>query len=266
MLSALTIFILVADGMGNAASTLESKANLIADLNYKVPRNEARDLERSLQAKWPQTRITFVSRKQAAAQFRKTFAGNSAMLSALQGNPLPSSLQIRTRNPVILNHIAKHLRSNGRVKHLIFNPDLTHKLILITSFVRIAGIALVVGLALLALVIVVNTTHLTVEARRDEIEVMKLVGATYSFVRNPLIIEGILLGLSGALLACIVGIALYLPIMKSILMGSGSAAVALLPINTGTMFIAAVAGVVLLSGATVGATGSYISVRKFARF
>ncbi len=265
MLTALSIFILVADGMNRAAAGLESKANLVADLSDTTTVSQAQGLVQNIELRWPTTHVTYTSKGQAAAQFRRTFAGNSAMLEAVQGNPLPASLNIRTSDARVLSRIAASLRRNNQVKHLIFNPDLTHKLVEITTFVRIAGFALVVGLALLAIVIVVNTTHLTVQARRDEIEVMRLVGAEHKFVRNPFIVEGVLLGLAGAVLATLMGIVFYLPIMKEILAGSGSTALALLPINTNMSFLVRVTAVVLASGAAVGAAGSYISVRRFAR-
>jgi cell division transport system permease protein len=264
MLTALSVFILVADGMNRAAAGLEAKANLVADLSDSTSVSQAQNLVQTIEIQWPSTDVSYTSKEQAAAQFRKTFAGNSAMLQAVQGNPLPASLNIRTSDARTLSKIAVALRRNGQVTHLIFNPDLTHKLVEITTFVRIAGIALVAGLALLAIVIVVNTTHLTVQARREEIEVMRLVGADHKFVRNPFIVEGVLLGLAGAVLATLIGIVFYLPIMKEILAGSGSTALALLPINTNAGFLARVAVVVLASGAAVGAAGSYISVRRFA--
>ncbi len=194
MLTALTIFIVLANGMSIAASGLESKANLIADVRPQVSPYQALELASVIEEKWPDTSVTYTNKSEALRQFKKTFSGNSTMLSALQGNPLPASLNVRTRDPKTLSKIALWLRSNPNVTHLIFNPNLTHKLIEITAFVKIVGIALVAGLTFLAIVIVVNTTHLAVQARREEIEVMRLIGATAPFVRNPFILEGIILG------------------------------------------------------------------------
>lgn len=263
MLTALTIFVLLANGLGSAASRLEAKANLIADLNGNISHSAATSIGSNVQARWPQVQVTYASKTQALTQFRKTFAGDSAMLSAVEGNPLPASLQFRSADPRLLTGISSFLRSDSSVKRVIYNPNLTHKLVAIATFVNVAGIILVLGLAFLALVIVVNTTHLTVEARRDEIEIMKLIGATHAFVRNPLLFEGIFLGLGGALTASMVGMGVFLPILKGLLASSAGFGV-LLPIDTNLSFIAALSGSVLVVGATVGAAGSYISVRKFA--
>ncbi|HZT96139.1 MAG TPA: permease-like cell division protein FtsX [Chloroflexota bacterium] len=265
MLTALILFIALANGVSTAASGLESKANLIADLNSSVSRHSALELGSLIQDRWPRTRVTYIDRAQALVQFKKTFAGNSAMLSALDGNPLPASLNIHTADGRTLSRIAASLRTNPEVRHLIFNPDLTKKLVQINTFVRVIGIVLILGLAFLATVIVVNTTHLTVQAREEEIEIMRLIGASSGFVRNPFIVEGIMLGLVGSLVATMVGAFLSLPLLKAILAGTGSAAASLLPINTSPEFLGLLALVVLLTGASVGATGSYISVRRFAR-
>jgi cell division transport system permease protein len=263
LLTAVTIFMLVASGLGNAASGLESKANLIADLNAYVTKAQATALEQTVQIRWPAAHVGYISKDQALAEFRKAFAGNATMLSALEGNPLPASIQIKDANGAALNAIAKALNTDPRVQHVIFNPNLTHKLFEITAIVTIGGTAVVLGLAFLALVIVVNTTHLTVEARRDEIEVMRIVGATHAFVRNPLILEGVLLGLGGASLAALVGIGVFLPIVKVILGGASSFG-AILPIDSGLGFLGFVALVVAAAGAGIGALGSYVSVRRFA--
>lgn len=263
MLSALTIFILIATGLGNAATGLDSKANLIADLEPATSRSQVSNLEATIEAHWKQARLTYVTKDQALAQFRKTFAGNATMLSALEGNPLPASIQVQTTSPLLLNKISAALSRDPRIQRVIFNPNLTHKLAEITSVVTVGGIAVILGLAFLALVIVVNTTHLTLEGRRDEIEVMKLVGATHAFVRNPLMIEGVLLGLGGAALATVVGMGVFLPVLTSILGGTSSYS-SLLPISTGVAFLATVGGVVMLIGTSIGALGSYVSVRRFA--
>ena len=264
MLSALTVFVLIASGLGNAASGLASKANLIADLNPNVSAGQKAGLERGITDTWPQAKLTYISRQQALAQFRQTFAGNTAMLSALQGNPLPASIQIRDSNPLVLNQISARLSADPRVQRVIFNPNLTHRLVEITTAVTIGGIAVVLGLAFLALMIVVNTTHLTVEARKEEIEVMRLIGATHAFVRNPLLAEGVLLGIAGAVLAACLGIGVFLPVTKGVLGGSSGFG-ALLPISTGLSFLVFLAGIVMLVGAGIGAFGSYLSVRRFAR-
>lgn len=263
LLSALTIFVMIASGLGNAASGLEQKANLIADLNNRTGHARVHELERRIKHRWPAAQIQFLTKGEAKAQFFREFSGNTAMLSALQGNPLPASLQVRDPDGDALTSIARMLRHSGRVNHIIFNPNLTNKLLAITAIVTIGGLAVVLGLGFLALLIVVNTTHLTVEARREEIQVMRLIGATHSFVRNPLIVEGVLLGLCGAFIAVVIGIGLFVPLVKGVL-GTSSSLDALLPIDSQASFLAGVVLLIAVVGSGIGALGSYVSVRRFA--
>jgi cell division transport system permease protein len=265
MLTALSLFILLADGMNHAAAGLEAKANLVADIGDNYSPTDALEVARYLDWRWPGVRVSYVSKAQAADRFRKTFAGNSAMLAALEGNPLPASLEVRVRDATVLSRIDTVLRHDRRVTHLIFNPNLTHKLVEITTLVRIVGISLVVGLAFLALIIIVNTIQFAVQARAEEIEVMRFVGASRAFVRDPFIAEGVGLGLAGGILATLMAVTFYLPVLHGIMAGSGTNALSLLPVNTNPSFVLQVTGVVLAVGAGIGAAGSYISVRRYSR-
>jgi len=263
MLSALTIFVLLANGLEQAASSLEAKAQLVAYLKPSVDRSEAEVLIGDIRARWPQAQIQYVSPKVALSQFRQTSLGRS-LSGAIEGNPLPASLDIRMPNPLLLNRIAARLSSNADVHNVVLNRDLTGKLAEIATVVAIAGTAVVLGLAILALIMVINTTHLSIEARREEIEVVRLVGATQRFVRNPLIVEGLLLGVAGAILATLVGLGIFLPVIHWVLAGSSTLG-ALLPITTSPLFVASLGAAVLAAGASIGAAGSYVSARRFAR-
>jgi len=262
MLTALTVFVLLANGLGQAASGLESKAELVAYLNSGVTATQSQQVIRAVKAEWPQAQVQFVSSSTALQQFKQTTLGRS-ISGAIEGNPLPASLEIRTPNPLTLNQISAKLSADSRVHNVLLNRDLTNKLVEIATVVTIAGTALVLGLALLALIMVVNTTHLSIEARKDEIEVVRLMGATQSFVRNPLIAEGVMLGLGGAALAAVVGIGLFLPVVHWLLSGSSTLA-ELLPITSSPGFVAPLGGCILIVGAGIGALGSLVSARRFA--
>lgn len=263
MLTALTVFVLLASGLGAAATGLASKAQLTTYLNSNVNRRQAANLESQIMHAWPRARIQYVSAAQALSQFRQTSYGRD-LGPAIEGNPLPASLRIKTPNPLTLNQISSRVASDRRVHNVVLNRDLTDKLAEIATLVTIGGTTLVLGLGFLALVIVVNTTHLSVEARRQEIEVMRLIGATQAFVRNPLIVEGVLLGLAGAIVASVVGMGVFLPVVTWMAAGSSTLA-ELLPVNSSLAFLGALGAAVILVGAGIGALGSYVSVRRFAR-
>jgi cell division transport system permease protein len=262
MLTALTIFILLANGLGQAASGLESKAELVAYLNQSVDASGRSAIVQRIETRWPGATVQYVSPDQALRQFRRTPLGRS-ITSAIEGNPLPGSLNVRTPNPLTLNQIAGSLSANLKIHNVVLNRNLTDKLVQIDTVVTVAGTALVLGLALLALIMVVNTTHLSIEARKKEIEVVRVMGATQAFVRNPLIVEGIMLGLAGSLLAAVAGLGIFLPLVQAILAGSSTLS-ALLPITSSADFIGTLTLCILLVGGGIGALGSYVSAQRFA--
>ncbi len=263
MLTALTVFILLASGLSDAATGLESKADLSAYLSNPTSLQSRNEIVSQVHSRWPSAHIQYLSSRQELRAFKQTSLGKS-ISSAIEGNPLPPSLHIRTPNPLTLNQISTWLSGRPVVTNVILNRDLTNKLAQLATVVTIAGSVVVLGLGLLALVMIVNTTHLSIEARRQEIEVVRVMGGTQAFVRNPLIAEGVLLGLAGAAVAALAGLGIFLPALKGILAGSSTLA-ALLPISSGAGFLGPLSFSILLTGAGIGAIGSLVSVRRFAR-
>jgi cell division transport system permease protein len=117
---------------------------------------------------------------------------------------------------------------------------------------------MVAGLAGVTLFVIVNTIRLAVYARRQEIEIMKLVGATDWFIRWPFVLEGMLYGLAGAAIAVLMVDAAYHPVQRQFL-----ALVQFLPVNLDPAFPLKLSGFTAAVGIAVGAAGSYISVRRF---
>jgi cell division transport system permease protein len=136
--------------------------------------------------------------------------------------------------------------------------DVVDNLLRITGFARIAGVAMVIGLIAVTLFVIVNTIRLAVYSRRQEIEIMKLVGATDWFIRWPFVLEGVLYGLLGAALAVAVVDAAYSPMQRQFL-----SLVQFLPVNLDPTFPLKLSGFTAAVGVTIGAAGSYISVRRF---
>src|SRR5919108_382802 len=120
---------------------------------------------------------------------------------------------------------------------------------------RLAGLATVGALMAITLFVIVNTIRLAVYSRRQEIEIMKLVGATDWFIRWPFVLEGVLYGLVGAAIAAMVVDAAYRPMQRQFL-----ALVQFLPVNLDPTFPLKLSGFTAGVGVAIGAAGSYISV------
>jgi cell division transport system permease protein len=203
--------------------------------------------------------VSFENKDQAYQEAASKGTDIATAVTALGSNPLPASLNVDVRQLRYLQQLDQVARSSPIVdatQPTDYNPDVTPKIQAAINIIE--GIVGFVSLMLLvvSLVIIMNTIRTAVYARRTEIEIMKLVGATDWFVRWPFLLEGIFGGVLGALLAGGVVLGVY-KLVVSITSG------ALFAIPFDGLFTAVVLAGLFAGGAVIGAIGSYLGVRRF---
>ncbi|HLY68009.1 MAG TPA: FtsX-like permease family protein, partial [Chloroflexota bacterium] len=154
--------------------------------------------------------------------------------------------------------LADQLSREAVIEDVDYKRDVVDRLLAITGFLRLAGTVIVLGLSAISLFIIVNTTRIAMFARRQEIEIMKLVGATDWFVRWPFVFEGMFLGLLGAVLTMALIALGYQPMLRHV-----SSLLTFLPLAFDPRFLPKLLGLLLAGGLFIGGLGSYISVRRF---
>ncbi|HTU86144.1 MAG TPA: permease-like cell division protein FtsX [Solirubrobacteraceae bacterium] len=257
----LGVFIPIVQATNGAANTVRSRVEV--DVYFKsgaTKADEARVRQKIEQI--PHVKhIKFVSKNAALKQQEKT---DPAAYQLLGSNPLPDTFQVIPTDPKYVLSIRNALTPNGgtidpSIQSVSNKRDDTKKILEVTNLVTITAAALTVLLTIASILLIANTIRLSLYSRRREVEVMKLVGATDWFIRWPFVIEGVIVGSFGALLAIIV-----LGITKIALLD---------PLANNWSLIAAprtiafsVLVVVLLgAGAVVSAVGSGLSLRRFLR-
>jgi cell division transport system permease protein len=155
-----------------------------------------------------------VSKEQAANRFKQEFPDLGATAAKLERNPFPASIEGRLRPAVraaeeAVNALATTLSARSGVSDVRYDRRWLTRLNGIIRFVRTIGVIIVAMLAIAAALTVANVVRLAAHARRDEIEIMQLVGAPLAYVRGPLVLEGIMQGGAGALLAIVALAALF---------------------------------------------------------
>jgi cell division transport system permease protein len=157
--------------------------------------------------------VRLVSEAEALARFRSGVAQGAAFLEGLDANPLPASLEVRLRperrSGAGMREVAAALAALPGVEEIASGQDWVEGYLRALSLVRALGVSLGVILALATLLIVANTIRLAVIARRDELEILALVGASRSLVRAPFLLEGLLEGAAGGALALALLFALF---------------------------------------------------------
>ena len=203
----------------------------------------------------------YVSKEEALERFRETFADQPDIAGSISSDVLPASMEIQLKDSSDSSVVADRLREEGFQDDEIRYPQQTvDRLIQITGYL-VWGLRGATSLFFVASVLLIfNTLRLSIFARRKEIEVMKLVGASDSFVRTPFVLEGLVQGLIGAIPA-----ALLVVWVDSLFVGWAQQSLPFLPISSGAVNALIVLLFLLFVGALVGIAGSFFSVRRFLK-
>ncbi len=206
--------------------------------------------------------VTFVTKDEALREF-KSDPQNAILSTQIEGNPLDAKLDVQVKN---LNDVAA-IDAMGRQWSGVdptdptnYQGDFVNRMLDLSEWLAIAGVALLIVLMVVSVVIVMNTIRTAVYHRRKEIEVMKLVGATEWFVRGPFVLEGIMTGLIAAAIALALLAVAYEPAVMQF-----KSDVGFIPLSYDPGFISSLARDLLVGGALLGAVGSYIGVRRYVR-
>jgi cell division transport system permease protein len=258
MMLMLNGFVIVISNLNTAMTALEQKVDLIIYLKEDVTPAQAMALAERLKQDPQVTTVTYLTKDDAMVRLKQQLADRADLLEMVTGNPLPASLEVRMVDAGRIAGLAARLRAEPGVEEIPLQQDVVDNLVGITRFARVTGLVMIAGLIGVTLFVIVNTIRLAVYARRHEIEIMKLVGATDWFIRWPFLLEGMIYGLLGALLAAALVDVAYWPIQAQFL-----SLVQFLPVNLDPAFPLKLSGLTAAVGVAVGAAGSYISVRRF---
>jgi cell division transport system permease protein len=183
--------------------------------------------------------------------------GNDFDTSLLTANPLPNTYHVKVKDPDNVPAVAASIARDPRVAKTDYAADTVQKLLKTAAVLGRAGIALIALLSISAAIVISNTIRLTVFARRREIEIMQLVGATNMYIRMPFIAEGMLAGLLGAGIAIgVLALAEHQVIPKL----AQTLAFVTFKVNEGTLCVE-----LLAVGAAVGLIAAWLSVGRHLR-
>ena len=259
MLLLLASFWIIQAGFLASLSYVEDKVGVVADLNDGIAPSTLDDLQTRLLA-MPEVRsVEYVSKDEALRRYRaaREAQGQQDLTLYLPDNPLPASLEVKLRKPDDYRTVATSLGAERAVKSVQNIEDTTNRLVTLTNFLRTFGVLLLAVIGSIVLFIVINTIRLAVLGRAEEIEVMRLVGASDAFIRWPFVFEGALVGLLGALISMGVLLGASEPLSR-FMVGFFS----ILPINVGSIS-RDVTLLVVGSGMGLGVVGAWVSVRTY---
>ena len=149
--------------------------------------------------------ILYESKDQALETFKEEWGEDAYLLDGLEkDNPLPNSYVIKLEGIEFAENVVNSIKGLDGVEEVKYDKDVINKLVTFADYIRLGGIVLIAILVFVSVFIISNTIKLTVTSRRREINIMKYVGATNNYIRGPFIIEGVLLGLVGAVVSILI--------------------------------------------------------------
>ena len=208
-------------------------------------------------------RSNHVTKKQALAEMRRSLGPHAGILDGLDENPLPASLELSLkpeyRDSQAVTTLIGKLRTMNGVDEVHYAWEWAERLRVFVRFVKLGALAVGALLFVAIVFIVSNTIRLTVMARREELYIMQLMGATGRFIRTPFIVEGVLQGLAGGVLAVIGLYLIFLVLSPQVSLPLGVSLVKL------TFLPAYMAWLLVGVSSLLGFFGSYISLARLLR-
>jgi len=245
------IFLLISVNLNLFLENLESQLEIVVYLEDDISQAEINSIDETKEVK-------FVSKEEAYQNLLKNLGEQKDILSAIEKNPLPASFEIQVKDPKMIEQIANQITKFKKVEEVEYGRETAERLLNFTYIFRIAGMLVLFLLVFASILIISNIIKITVYARRNEIEIMSLVGATAWFVKWPFIIEGFLQGFISAILSTIILYNFYFFAVNKV-----HQAIPFLPLVVDNVDLLPMGIAIVLLGSFVGILGSMFSVGKY---
>lgn len=246
----------------NMANSFESELEVAAFVQISATPAEVRDLKSQIEEMPGVESVTWTTKDEALEDFGKTMSGSqSDLLADLGGtNPFSDKLTIKAADPKDVVALAGSVEAIPEVHKVRYGQGFVDQLLKFTQWLRWIGFGVVAAFGVAAIVLISINVKMNVFSRRREIQIMKLVGASNGFIRWPFLIEGLVLGLIGGILAAVIvgmgynWITIYV-----------QSTLTFLPVVQNEVLFHQVSVGLLIAGMAMGALGSLFSLQKFLR-
>jgi cell division transport system permease protein len=215
--------------------------------------------------------IKYISQEEAFNIYKNLNKDNPLLLEMVTADILPSSLEIYAKKPVFLPEIAEYLKKQPGVDEVVFQKDIVNRLLSLTSIVRKLGIGFFAFLIFMAVVVLMTTASFKIALKKDEIQLMQLLGAKKSYIRRPFLFEGAFFGLTASLISFLIiagALAYFNPALGSYLKGIPSLTLNLgfyqLPVwPLNLIFIAVTFSLSAFFGIGIALLSTYLATNKY---
>lgn len=268
----LGVFILLVFNVNNLADQADSQVEVNVFLELNVNQELREQLQQEISEMPEVSNIQYIPKDKGLDELRENLGeGGESFLEgyAKDNNPLPDAFRVQVIEATTVPFVAQKIEALNTehvekpILKVRYGGETVQTLFKVTALIRNIGLILVAALALMAMFLIANTIRVTILARRREISIMKLVGATNQFIRWPFFIEGALLGGIGSVVTIIIlFVGYHQLVVASVTSLSLASMVTLIPLQQIWPWLG---GLLLVLGIVIGVWGSTVSIRRFLK-
>ncbi|WP_046216436.1 permease-like cell division protein FtsX [Paenibacillus wulumuqiensis] len=268
----LGVFILLVFNVNNLADQADSQVEVNVFLELNVNQDLREELQQQISEMPEVSNIRYIPKDKGLDELRENLGeGGESFLEgyAKENNPLPDAFRVQVIEATTVPFVAQKIEALNTehvekpILKVRYGGETVQTLFKVTALIRNIGLILVAALALMAMFLIANTIRVTILARRREISIMKLVGATNQFIRWPFFIEGALLGGIGSVVTIIIlFVGYHQLVVASMTSLSLASMVTLIPLQQIWPWLG---GLLLVLGIVIGVWGSTVSIRRFLK-
>jgi cell division transport system permease protein len=254
------VFFVIILNMNKFASDIENDVEIRVHIDLTAKEADREQLKSQIEQIGQVKSIKFSSKQQELRDLIKTMGNDFKLFQ--QDNPLYDVYIVKTKQPTDTPKVAQKIQKMDHVESAIYGKGKVESLFHVLSISRNVGLVLIIALLLTAMFLISNTIKITIFARRKEIEIMKLVGATNWFIRWPFLLEGLWLGILGSILPILIISSGYFYLYRLVAPRLHNQFIQLLHYGP---LIYGIDGLLLLMGIFIGIWGSSMSIRRYLK-
>lgn len=258
---ALTItgFTMVFVNSGNQVVThLQEQVEINAYVKTDVERVDALNLAKEIEKMPGFAQLDFVSKEKGILLLQERFGTEMDLSATLGGeNPLPDQYIIKATSPDMVEVIVKELKRMEEIDNIVYGKEIVDNILSFTFWAKNLGMFLIVGVMIAALFLIMITIRLTVYSRAHEIKVMKFIGATNWYIIFPFLIEGLIIGLLGSVMAAVIIFFGYQTFMEYVILN-----ISFIPLEYDYQELYYTLAALIGGGILIGIVGSLTATRK----
>ena len=257
----LAVFVLGAANLNNLINYVERQVQVSIYLKQGVSPSQREGLMDVIEAVDGVRSVAFVTREQALERLRQSFGDNAELLEGIdEFNPLRDAVEVQVSQVGAVSAVVAAVKGSALVDEVSYGKELVARLLAMTRVLRLGILALAGLLGFATLFLVQNSVRLSVFARRDEVSIMRLVGATDGVIRLPFVFEGMALASWGAVVAAIAIAIGYTWLTRAV-----GRSMAFVPVLPAFGVLSAMVPLLVSSGALIGALGAMLAIRRWLR-